>query len=134
METSLQARQLMRGLCYRTIAEVRQRQRQQQQQSQQQQGIETPISGLASPAFSDDDAASLPAVDSSPGSRKQRSKGMLPFGGFIGHLLESDNPIVGRQFTDLEVGLREIGLPQGHWHAAADQECRVCMANVSIMC
>lgn len=90
----------MRGLCYRTIAEVRRR----QQSQQQQQGAQSsPVNGVASPAFSsDDDAVSL----AGEGSRKQRSKGTLPFGGFIGHLLESDNPIVdGRQFTDLEVGL-----------------------------
>lgn len=104
----LQARQLMRGLCYRTIAEVRLRQQSRQQgsqlqQQQQQQGAQSsPVNGAASPAFSSDDDAVSPAGG---GSRKQRRKGTLPFGGFIGHLLESDNPIVDRQFTDLEVGL-----------------------------
>jgi hypothetical protein len=107
----LQARQLMRGLCYRTIAEVRRRQqaRQQarQQQQQQHQGAQSPpVNGVASPAFSSDDDAVSQAEAGSTGGRKQRSKGTLPFGGFIGHLLESDNPIISnREFTDLEVGL-----------------------------
>jgi hypothetical protein len=117
----------MRGLCYRTIAEVRQRQRQQQQQQEQasqpqqpqqqqeqeqalqpqqpQQGVHSPATnGVADRVLTDDGAAG-PGAGSSPGSKQQRSRGMLPFGGFIGHLLECDNPIVGRPFTDLEVVL-----------------------------
>ena len=102
----------MRGLCYRTIAEVRRRQRSRQQQQQQhqhqqqQQGAQpSPVNGVASPAFSSDDDAASQAEGGSTGGRKQRSKGTLPFGGFIGHLLESDNPLVGREFSDLEVTL-----------------------------
>lgn len=109
----------MRGLCYRTIAKVRQRQQQEQQQPLQPQhqqpqrslqgvqsppgsGFASPAGGYASPALSDDGAAGPVGG----GGRRHRGRGgVLPFGGFIGHLLGAENPLIGRQFTDLEVGL-----------------------------
>lgn len=118
----LQARRLMRAMCFRTIAKVRRQQQQDQQNSQQPQqhsqqpqqqhlrqqpqsppmtATASPGSGHASPAASDSGAAGASAAGG--GRALRRKGGVLPPGGFVGHLLAADNPLLGRHFTDLEV-------------------------------
>ena len=39
------------------------------------------------------------------GQPPRKRHGAMPIGGFISHLLEADNKLIGRHFSDLEVAL-----------------------------
>lgn len=57
-------------------------------------------SEAAADASAEDDGDSAAAGSGQP---PRRRAGSLPPGGFISHLLSTDNKLIGRKFTDFEV-------------------------------
>lgn len=78
----VQARRQMRSVCYKIIRRARQR----------SSGSGSCSGGDSAARRSDDGWEVVPP-----------RRGALPAGGFISHLLSSDNKLIGRRFTDLEV-------------------------------
>lgn len=80
----------MQAICYRLINEALQR--------MQSKATDGPAAADAAAAMNSE--ARAPAENGQP---RRKRMGALPPGGFISHLLSSDNKLIGRKFTDFEV-------------------------------
>jgi len=113
LPTCLQARRVVRSICYKLIGKAR-----------QQSAPAGAPDGAGADGAGGRRSAGVSAASSDTGERRASDgwnpppvrQGALPAGGFISHLLSSDNKLLGRRFTDMEV------LPQAPWHIS---ECQI---------
>lgn len=98
LRKQIEARRQMRSVCYKIISRARQR----------SSGSGSCSGGDSAARRSDDGWEVVPP-----------RRGALPAGGFISHLLSSDNKLIGRRFTDLEVAAQAFTATMGGYETSA---------------
>jgi len=97
--TFVQARLKTQAICYRLISQAKQR-------LQSEAGDAAENGSSKSVTNGDSNKAAMSGETGTPAASEQPSRrraGALPPGGFISHLLSTDNKLIGRKFTDFEV-------------------------------